>query len=178
MKYAIVYLIGGEAKKYQHRLIKKLADISGEEYLTKENPIPEHVTIRSPFKTKHIKQLEALLKDFAKKQKPVKIKVDGFGNFKRFVAFLKINFSREMSIIQKELIKTLEKEMRIKPHKFDKGHKPHATLAYGKRKNSFKIIWDYLKQLDKPRFDLRFNNITILKKPRKRWKIHKTFKIK
>ena len=54
----------------------------------------------------------------------------------------------------------------------------HATVAYGSTKKSFSIIWDYLQTLEKPEFDLEFDNIAILKKPKKYWQIYKEFKIK
>ena len=56
--------------------------------------------------------------------------------------------------------------------------KPHATVAYGNTKQSFKDIWNYLKTKEKPEFDLKLDALFLMKKPRKHWKLHKVFKIK
>ena len=60
---------------------------------------------------------------------------------------------------------------------FDKKYKPHATIAYGNSLKKFDHMWRYINTLNKPRFDLSFDNVTILKKPRKYWTIHKVYKL-
>jgi len=177
MKVVIVYLIKGEMQKYQKRLIKKTANLSGERYLAYDNSLPEHITIKIPFRIKNFKKLENLLSEFASNQKRYPVKVRKFGNFRKFVAFLKTDFSRGAKKVQKNLVKTLYKEYRLSSQDHDINWNPHATLVYGNTPESFKIIWRYLKSLEKPKFDFEFDNITILKKPKRLWKVHKVFKI-
>ncbi|MFA4953285.1 MAG: 2'-5' RNA ligase family protein [Candidatus Pacearchaeota archaeon] len=176
MKYVIVYLIKGKAKRYHEGLIKEVGPKFGENYII-ENPIPSHITLKSPFEIKSINKLEEILKDFTKKYKASKIQIDGFGNFKRFVSFLDTKFSKYTLQIQKDLIRELEL-IDIKYNKFDKKWNPHVTIAYGNKPETFNQIWNYLKTLDSPHFDLKFDNITILKKPRKYWKIYREFELK
>jgi len=78
-------------------------------------------------------------------------------------------------MIQKQLLKELKKIKGIRVKKSDKEFKPHATIAYGNTKKSFDNIWNYLKKFNKPKFNLKFDNITILKKAGKYWKIYKVF---
>ena len=80
--------------------------------------------------------------------------------------------------IQKELLNEVKKIKDIKLDKFDIKLKPHATICYGNTKDSFDKIWSYLKTLDKPKFKLKFDNITILSKPKKVWKIYRVYKLK
>jgi len=179
MQYVIVYLIRGKAREYQKKLIKKVADISGERYVAYENPIPQHVTLKSPFKIRSIRRVERTLRKFTKDKKPYPIRINGFGNFRRgLVVFLNTKFSFRGRRIQKKLIKLLKQEANLKLHEFDKKWKPHATIAYGNTNETFYEIWSYLKKIEKPKFDMEFDNITILKKPRKgRWRIYKVFEI-
>ena len=180
MKYAIVYLIKGEPKKYQQKLIKTLAKISNEGYLIDESPIPEHVTLIYPFESNKIKKLEDKLNKISKKTNVASITIKEFGNFHKKVAFLKVLFSKEAKKMQKKILYELENEFLLEKYKnFNHRPKPHTTLAYGNTKETFNIIWSYLKSVNKPNFILKFNNITILKKPKgKHWQIHKEFKLK
>lgn len=177
MKVAIVYLIKGEAQHYQKKLIKKVADLSGEKYVAYDTLLPQHITLKVPFNIKNIKKLEILLSEFTAEQKRHPLKIRKFGNFRKFVTFLTAEFPIGARKIQKQLVKTVNEEYRLKPHNHELEWKPHATIAYGNNKDTFKIIWKYLNSLEKPSFDLEFDNITILKKSRKLWKIHKVFKI-
>ena len=176
-KYVIVYLIKGKAGKYNQKLIKIVGPKFNELHIVK-NPRPPHITLKSPFEATKIKDVENILKEFVKKQKSVKININGFGNFRRFVAFLKVNFSKEAKKIQKNLIKELKNIKWMKFHEHDLKWKPHATIAYGSNKKNFNRIWDYLIKLNKPKFDLKFDNITLLIKKGNTWKVYKEFRIK
>src|SRR3989338_6293813 len=92
--------------------------------------------------------------------------------------FLKIKFSKESKTMHKRLLKELTKISGVELREFDINFKPHATIAYGNKKQTFDKIWEYLNKLNKPHFNLKFDNLTILKKPRKFWKIHKIFEIR
>jgi len=177
MKCVIVYLIRGEVQAYQQDLINKLAEISGEEYVAKTNPIPQHITLKAPFDTEDLEKLERVVEEFAKTQKQGEIKIRGFNNFDRFVAFLDTKFDDKSKAIQKGAITILAERMNLKLHEHDKSFKPHATVAYGNTKETFDTIWNYLEGLEKPKFDLKFDNITIMIKPEGSWKVHKVYEI-
>jgi 2'-5' RNA ligase len=177
MKYCIFYLIKGKAEKYHQRLIKEVGPKFGERYMI-ENPLPAHITLKYFFETDRTKELEKLLGQFVKKQKLSKIEINGFGRFDQHVAFLKIKFSKQAIKIQKELVKEIMEINGIKLKEFDIKFKPHATIAYGNTKKSFSGIWNYVKKLDKPKFNLKLDNITLMKQSGKYWKVHREFKIK
>ena len=177
MKYVLVYLIRGKAERYHQSLVRSVGPKFGENYMI-ENPLPSHITLKSPFKTRKIKDLEKTLYEFSKEHTATKMQIDGFGNFRKFVIFLRIKFSERSKQIQKDLLKAIKKIKGVEIHEFDKKHKPHATIGYGNNKKNFKEIWNYLMNLDKPKFNLKFDNITILKKPKKYWIIHKIYKLR
>lgn len=177
MKYVLVCLLRGKIEKYHQNLVKKVGPKFGENYMI-ENPIPSHITLKYPFETNEIFILERILSRFCKDNKSTKIKIDGFGNFRRFVSFLKVNFSKEAKKVRKSLLNEIEKINGIKFEEIDKKYKPHATISYGNTKENFDQIWDYLKQLDKPESNLLFDNVTILSKPKRYWQVHKIYNLK
>jgi len=75
------------------------------------------------------------------------------------------------------MINDIKKIKGIEINKFDKKWNPHSTISYGNTKESFDGIWNYLKKLDKPKFELMFDNITIMKKSGKYWRVYKEFKL-
>lgn len=178
MKVDLVYLIKGKAGKYNQKLIITVGPKFGENYMI-ENPLPPHITLKYPFEIKNIKKLEEILEKFTSKRKAPKLEINGFANFRRFVAYLKPRLSKPAIKLQKELLIILKKKG-IKQHKFDAPFKPHATIAYGNTEETFNKIWNYLQKMKIPQFDLKLDNITILKEQPndKPWKIHKEFRLK
>jgi len=176
-KYSIFYLLKGNAKNYRNKLVKEVGPTFGERYVF-DSKLPAHITLKVPFETNDIKNIEENLKEFVKNHKESKIKIIEFGHFRRFVAFLKFEFSKNALSIQKDLINSLNKIKDISISKTDKQWHPHATISYGNTKKSFNGIWEHLKKLKRPYFEIMFDNITIMKKSGKYWKIHKKFKLK
>jgi 2'-5' RNA ligase len=177
MKVVLVYRIKGKLEKIQQKLVKEVGPKFGEEYMI-ENPLPVHVTLSSPFEFKKIKEVDNFVKQFVKNKEKSIINVRGFGKFDNKVAYIKTTFSKQGRLIQRKLVKDLYEEFGKKPHEFDLKWKPHSTISYGNSKESFDNIWKHLRELEKPAGELSFDNITILKKPKKFWKIHREYKIK
>jgi len=179
MKYAIFYLIKGKAEIYHKNIIKNIAKISGEKYLI-DNPLPSHITLKYTFDAdkKQIKELEKIIGLFVKRQKKSKINIDGFNNFNKFVVYMDVKFSMEAKYVRNNLIKQIKHLSFIDIQDFDNNWKSHSTIGYGNSKKTFNLIWKYVQSIDKPNYDLNFDNITIMKKPKKYWKLHRGFKLK
>lgn len=176
-RFSIFYLIKGKAGKLQQRLAKEVGPKFGENYLI-ENPLPAHITLKAPFDLDNLEQLEKTLINFVNSQKVQgKITIKGFGNFRRFVAFMNTKFSQDSKKIQKELIEELKK-IKISIEKFDIKYKPHATISYGNTKETFDKIWNYLNTLEKPEFELVFDNISLMRKVNGKWEVYREFKIR
>jgi len=180
MKYAIAYLIKGEAGRYNQKLIRDVGPKFNETYMI-ENPMPSHVTLKYEFKAtlKQIGELERFLNRFCKRFKPSRIRINGFGHFRRFVAFLNVEFSEQAVEIHRELNKELTNLEWMSWNKLDNQYnKYHATISYGNTRKSFDGVWNYLRKLKKPIFELRFDNLAILKEEKRGWKVHKEFRIR
>lgn len=175
MRYVIVYLLRGKIKEYHKKLVREIGPKFGERYLI-ENPLPPHITLRSPFDFSNPRRLENIIEEFAKSQKKSRIKIKDFGHFRKDVSFLKVDISKDSRTTQRELVKTLEGEG-IKPNKFDLKYHPHITISYSNSQDTFSLIWNSLSKLEKPNFDLEFDNITILRKPKKFWEVYKVYEL-
>ncbi len=177
MRYSIFYLIKGNAKRYRNNLVKQVGPRFNENYVF-DSKLPAHITLKAPFQIRKIEKIENILKDLTKKYNKQNIEISGFGNLKKFVVFLRFKFSKSALKIQKELIKKIKEIREIRAQQYDKKWSPHATISYCNTKTSFNNIWNYLERLNKPYFKLRFDNITIMKKSGKHWKIYRKFNLK
>jgi 2'-5' RNA ligase len=176
-KYVLVYLTRGEVEKYHNQLVSEVGPKFGENFMI-GNPRPSHVTLKSPFYMENTSKIEAVLEKFVKKQKSSEIKIVDFGNFHERVAFLKTDFSAAGKEMQKELLSELKDFPELEFGEFDLKWHPHLTIAYGNVPETFEKIWEYLQTLSKPKFDLKFDNISLLKKVQNRWEVYKIFEIK
>jgi len=180
VKYCIVYLIRGEAGEFQQKILYDVA----KKFRIKEAIIrkpPAHLTLKYSFVTNknNINELKKVIELFCIKQKKTKLKIDGFGSFDKEVIFLEPIISDEMRIIHSNFIKELKKLEWLTWKEFDgKNIHFHSTIAMKDfDEKQYKKIMDYVKKF-KPKFNLLFDNITLLKKWKGIWKIHKIFEIK
>lgn len=176
MRYSLAYLLTGDLKKYHKNLTKDLAKRFDEPYIL-DNPIPAHITLKYPFSTSKIKEIEILLTEFVKNNNSYPIKIKKIANFHKKVIVLHADFSNGAIKTHRRLMKELKQIKGLEWNKFDKEEKFHITLIYGNTPKNFKRIWDYATYL-KPDFDIEFDNITILKKPRKYWRIYRIYRLK
>lgn len=176
MKYTIVYLIRGKPEKYHKKLVKDLAKKYDQRIPLKV--FPSHATLKYWFETDKIKEIENLLKNFVKKQKPAKIKIRKTMQFHNRAACLKLDFSPKANKIYKNLRKELKKLSWLTwKEQDDILGKFHAAILFNENPKEFKKIWKDISKI-RNNFDLDFDNIAILKRPKKYWKIHKVFEIK
>lgn len=175
MKYAIVHLLTGKAREYHVKLVKTLAKEFNEPYLIK-NPIPSHITLKYSFKTNKIKEIEKSLESFIKDKKQSDIKIRKINNFDKKVLYLQVDFSKKATKVYRELLKELKKIKYLNWRKFDAKEKFHATIIYANTKENYRKISRKVFKI-KPKLDIKFDNISILKKQKNKWKIHKIYKI-
>lgn len=175
--FLIVHLVGGEAGKYHEDLVKTIAEKFNEPYLI-NNPRPPHFTLKAPFWADDVTVIEDILEDFASIQNAEKISLGGFGSFKDKVIFMDSEFSEEAIKIQKDLIQEL-KEIRGFPlDRHDLAFSPHLTVGYGNTPENFKGIMEYVGALSEKKFEMKFDNIALLKKNKNVWEVYKTYEIK
>lgn len=177
MKYCIVYLIKGNAEEYQRKVVREFSDVFDIRDLN--NHIPPHITLKAPFETDNINQIEELLSNFSKNVKPAKIKIGELGHFDKRVIYLDAKFSPEAKKIYDNLIKELEKISWMSWREHDKLGNFHATLAYCQDEEEYKDFWEYLSMLNPASFDANLDNISILvKNSEGDWEVYRGFRIK
>lgn len=176
MKYAIVYLVKGKVGTYHKKLVNKFSSMFKIKNLN--SYISPHLTLKAPFMTKKIKDIETVLKKFVINHKPTIIKMHKIGYFDKHVLYMKADFSNKANNIYKDLIRCLRKISWMRWRKYDEiPGKFHATLGYAKNQGQFEEMWEYLMK-QKFNFTLKFDNLTIIKKVNNKWVVHRIFKIK
>jgi 2'-5' RNA ligase len=177
MEYDIVYLLKGDAAKYQQHQVKELAARFDEPYLL-EKRRPAHVTLKYSFPASRIKEIEAVVARIARNRAP-RIKIRRHITFHNRVICLKVEFSKEANKLYDELRRDLKKIEWLQWKDTDnlKGIF-HAALIYTSSLKSFKEAKTYLAK-EKPAFDLKLDNITIRRRKDKneRWRVHKIYKL-
>lgn len=176
MEYSIFYLIEGDAEKYQNQLVRDISQNFGENSILKSN-LPTGIALKVPFEVGNIGVVEKVIEDFVKKEKPAKIATHEFGKVKKMAAVIHFKLSKQASKLQRKLLEELE-EAKIKSHRYDRKFKAHSIIVYSKTKREFRKILRHLSKMKKPKFKLKINNIAIMRKVGKVWKLHKKFKIK
>lgn len=179
MTYVIVYLIKGEAGKFQQDLTHEIAKKFKHDGTIKSK-IPAHLTLKSRFETNNIEEVEKAIKGFTDKEGASSLALDGYGYFSEpKVIFIKVKESKEMRDSYNKLMEKLKKISWLPMSELDrKGMKFHSTIAHKNLpEEKFDDIWQYLKNKPKPYFGLNFDNISILKLIDGVWQIHKEFLI-
>lgn len=177
MNYRIVYLLKGESKKYAEKLIKDISKNFDVDFVYSRKQ-PAHITLKYRFETKNVKEVEKVIKDICKKTKSSKFEIGGIGNFKKDVLLLKVKPSKQMVEFEKKLLKGLY-NFKGDLYKFDKTiyKNFHVGLAHHDIKEKFDLIRDSLKKYNK-KFKVKFDKVYLIKKPKKKWIVQKTFRIK
>lgn len=177
MKYSIAYLIKGNAEEYQRKIMREFSDVFDIRDLN--NHIPPHITLKAPFETDNINELDKLLSNFAKNSKAGKVNLGGLGHFDNRVIYMDSKFSSDAKAVYNNLIKELEKVGWLTWRDYDKLGNFHATLTYCENEEQYKECWEYFSKLKTAMFDLKFDNISILvKNSEGDWEVYKEFKIK
>jgi 2'-5' RNA ligase len=176
MKYFIAYLLTGEAAKKHDSLTGEIADKFGVFRLT--GFIPPHVTLKRPFDSENLAEVEGALSGFSESNVKQVLKFRGFGTFGRDVIFADVYFSPGTRKLVGELDEALKKIPWLNFDEFETDRKFHATLAHKDVvAEKFNAICSYLstKHFE---FDELLDNISILKKDGETWTVHKQYFLK
>jgi len=174
MRYFIGYLIKGEAKKYQEKLIDKICAEFNVRNLN--DHVPAHFTLKSPFDTEDISEVEKLLEKFCKGEKVSDIKIGGIGSFDKRIIFLD-GESIEGEKTFRGLIQELRKIDWMQFRKYELTDVNfHSTLARARDKNQFVEIMKFLEN-EKSLFELKFDNIAIFENVGGKWGVYREFSL-
>lgn len=174
MRYVIVCLLENEILEFHKELVKDVCA----KFNSKPQRLAAHFTIKAPFDTENIHEVEAIANDFALSKKKAKMKINGFDCFRNNVVFMKINPSSEALQLHQEFIDELKKIswLNWKQHE-DETKIFHCTIVSRLNEQNFTSIWNYVNNFY-PEFEFFFDNISILKWEKDRWVTYKSYKIK
>ncbi len=179
MRHIIGHVIRGEAKKYHENLTRDL----NEKFDTfpLHERIPPHLTLKRWFDLdeKGMNMLNKHLDVFAESHRQSDYSLTGFGNFGKDVIYVDTIPSKEMSQSVSDLMDVLHTIENLTFDQFDNGGDFHATVSMGALKPfDYDQIWNYLKTVPQPNFEMKFDNIAILKKPIDTWVVERIWEIK
>jgi len=176
MRYFIGYLVRGEIKKYQEKLIDRISENFDIKNLN--NYVPAHFTLKAPFETENINLIEKLIEKLSLKNKQSPIWIDGIDNFNKRIIYLKGIFSLGALETFRELNSQLREIgwMKFGKYDLDEGNF-HSTLVRAKSERQFADIMKFLSD-ENPYFKFKFDNISIFCKRGKKWEIYKKFELK
>jgi len=172
-RYVIVCLLKGDALEFHEKLVAEVCS----KFNVKPQRLPAHFTIKAPFELEDISEIDTIAHNFTKSRKKEKITIDGIGFFRKNVVYMKVNPSTEAQKVHDDFIKELKKAQSLewKPNEGrDKVY--HCTIVSKLREDKFDPIWEYVSSFN-PKFELEFDNISILRWENYRWVTHKEFRM-
>lgn len=169
MRYVIVCLLKEETLKFHESLVSDVCS----KFKVQRQKLPAHFTIKAPFETENIEELEKVTEEFCRSHSKTTIKIKGFNHFRNNVIFMDIFPSKEAVEVHDKYIDELEKIQWLtwKEHE-GKNKKFHCTIVSRRISSKFNEIWEYVNRFN-PKFDLYFDNISILIWRNGRWETHK-----
>jgi 2'-5' RNA ligase len=173
MRYFIGCLIRGEAKDYQERLIDRICKRFDIRNLNKH--IPAHFTLKAPFESDDIGEVEELLSRVCGEGEVSSIEIDEIGNFHKRVIFLRGRPSSGVVEFLGRLNDGLRKIewMKFEKHDLNEGNL-HSTLARVRDVKQFDDIMRFLAS-ERPCFKFGFDNVVIFRKRGNVWEVYREF---
>jgi 2''-5'' RNA ligase len=173
-RYVLVCLIEGEAGEFHNRITNDVCC----KFNKKRQKLPAHITLKAPFETDKIEDMENMLKGFVSSRSKTPIKVRGFGKFRRDVVYIDVDVSQEAKRVHDELIDELTKIPWIQ-FKSNEGKDKvfHCTIISKRLQDKFNEIWDYINEY-KCDFDVYLDNLSLYIWQNDTWILYRKFKFR
>ncbi len=173
-RFVIVCLLKGETLKFHEKLVEDVCY----KYKVKRQKLPAHFTIKAPFETNNIEEIEKVIEKFVESKNKEKILIDGFDHFRTDVVFMKVIPSNDALKLHDDFIDELKKIPWLGWKKHEgKGKTFHCTIVTRIMEDKFNPIWDYVNNYN-PQFNTYFDNISILKWQDFRWITYREYTLK
>lgn len=174
MRYVIVCLIKGEALAFHEKLVEDIC----EKFKVKRQRLPAHFTIKAPFETEKILELESLVESYCKDIQSTSILIEGYGHFRDAVVYMDVHASNEAVKVHNDFIDRLKSIDWLEWKRNEgKGRVFHCTLVSKLPPGKFQEIWQYVSSFNYS-FPTYFDNISILVWEKDRWITYKEYKFK
>lgn len=173
-RYVLVCLVEGKAGKFHDRLVNSVCH----KFNKRRQKLPAHITLKAPFETNKIEEMEIILEDFTARRDKTSIKIQGFGKFRSDVIYMDVKVSQEAKKVHDELIEELIKIPWIE-FKSNEGKNKvfHCTIVSKRIQDEFKEIWDYVNEYTCD-FKLYFDNLSLYKWKDSTWVLYRKFNFK
>ncbi|MBM7870981.1 2'-5' RNA ligase [Clostridium pascui] len=173
-RYVIVCLLNGEALNFHEKLVTDVCS----KFNVKRQKLPGHFTIKAPFETDRISEVECVIEDFVANNKKEPMKMQGINHFRTDTIFMDINMSDEGLKVHDAFIDSLKTLPWLEWKRHDgKGKTFHATIVTRIPREKYDSIWNYTNSFN-PEFNIYFDNITILKWENYKWETYKEHQLK
>jgi 2'-5' RNA ligase len=171
MRYVIVCLIKGDPLHFHEKLVSDICS----KFNVKRQRLPAHFTIKAPFDTDNIGEIERITEDFCRSKNAYPMSINDFGHFKDAVVFMDVKPSKDAVQVHDDYIDSLKTVSWLEWKRNEgKGRVFHCTLVSKLPPGKFNDIWDYTKNFQ-CNFPSTFDNIAILVWEKDRWVTHKEY---
>lgn len=142
---------------------------------------PPHITLHAPFEwaMADLLKLDKVLRQFAAKQRPVPITLDGFNAFEPHVIYIDVVKREGLMLLQPKLLEVMESELGV-VSKSDRNRAfvPHLTVAFRDLKPAmFRKAWAVFQHRE-IHFDFVAEHIALLIHDGKLWQVKEKYAFK
>jgi 2'-5' RNA ligase len=140
---------------------------------------PPHITLIPPFKwnSDEFPALEKELTEFAKKQRPINIRLNNFSTFPPRVVFVDVTENDALGNLQTELKNHMHATLGVTSDRPDLPFHPHVTIAFRDlRKQMFRQAWAHFSQLQYQR-EFVAEDVYLLQHNGKHWDERRRFSL-
>ena len=133
-----------------------------------------HITVKAPFECDEegIREVERVLRAFAANARAAAYTFRGFGRFGFRTVYMNVDKSPDAVALVRKAVRTVNEHVAWMPKSHLEGNKLHASVARFMTRKQSRRIARYLAHGEKPLFRSAIDNIAILKKEGKTWKVH------
>lgn len=171
MRYVVVSVVKDKAGNFNNNLRKEVY----EKFKARSSKLPAHFTIKAPFESDDIIQLENVFDSFCNENKAKPYKIKGYDHFDNRVIFMKVLMSKEGKELHDKLIEAMDNINYIKFDSHDGKDKIfHVTISSKKIQSMYDQLWDYVNKIPCD-FECSFDNICIYKWENNTWVLHKEY---
>ena len=173
MRYVIVCLLKGQVLDFHEAIVNQVC----KKFDVRRQRLPAHFTIKAPFETDNIKEIEKLTEEFCSKNVKTSLKIEGFGHFRDNVIFMDIHPSRDAFKVHDKYIDELKKLSWLEWKQNEGENKKfHCTIVSKRIREKFNDIWKYVLNYE-ANFETYFDNISILIWRNYRWETYREYKL-
>ncbi len=179
MRHIVVHLIRGEAQTAHENITKDLAEKF--DSFPIHDRIQPHLTLKRWFELElaDMEVLHKTLDAYAESHTQSDYELKGFDHYRADVIFVDAIPSQETLANVRDLHVALRTVPNLTFDEFDGIEDDlHATVAFGALKAfDYEKVWNYLQEQPQPHFNLKFDNVALMRRETDKWEIVKVWEL-